>query len=195
MEIADTIFFVLGSEEPYSEHSGSNSKYTEGDIINIKELITSWQHFVDFRGKRFQQMISICDPLLADIFLHSNEAEFVQSLLSVWKKKHLSSTSHMDTSMTYKYCPLLTQTLRIIWIRCIPLSFRSMTGTLLLNTWIYSADRERQLRTSLHEKRYDFNFHLTNVPFLSSNISYSLAYDDFISQLIRYARVCSSYGC
>ena len=41
----------------------------------------------------------------------------------------------------------------------------------------------------------DFNFHITNFPFLSSNIPSSPAYGVFISQLIRYARACSSYEC
>ena len=52
-----------------------------------------------------------------------------------------------------------------------------------------------QLRTSLYDKRDDFNFHITNFPFLSSNIPSSPAYDVFISQLIWYARTCSSYEC
>ena len=38
-------------------------------------------------------------------------------------------------------------------------------------------------------------FHITNFPFLSSNISSSPAYGIFIFQLIRYARACSSYEC
>ena len=60
-------------------------------------------------------------------------------LLSTGKKKHLSSTSHTNTSMTY--CQSITQILRIIWVRCIPLSLRSNTrqrATPLLSTWIYS---------------------------------------------------------
>ena len=50
-----------------------------------------------------------------------------------------------------------------------------------------------QLRTSLYVKRDDFNFHVTNVPFLSSNIPSSPAYGVFISQILRYARAYSSY--
>ena len=51
------------------------------------------------------------------------------------------------------------------------------------------------LHTSIYDKRDDFNFHITNFPFLSSNIPSSPAYGVFISQLIRYARACSSYEC
>ena len=55
--------------------------------------------------------------------------------------------------------------------------------------------RDGQLHTSIYDKRDDFNFHITNFPFLSTNIPTSPAYGVFISQLIQYARACSSYGC
>ena len=60
---------------------------------------------------------------------------------------------------------------------------------------LLSIDSDGQLRTSLYDKRDDFNFHITNFPFLSSNVPSSPAYGVFISQLIRYARACSSYEC
>ena len=59
----------------------------------------------------------------------------------------------------------------------------------------FHTGRDGQLHTSLYDKRDDFNFHITNFPFLSSNIPSSPAYGVFISQLIRYARACSSYEC
>ena len=61
--------------------------------------------------------------------------------------------------------------------------------------WLLSIGRDGQLHTFIHDKRDDFNFHITNFPFLSSNIPTSPAYRVFISQPIRYARACSSYGC
>ena len=60
---------------------------------------------------------------------------------------------------------------------------------------LLSIGRDGQLHTSIYDKRDDFNFHITNFPFLSSNIPASPAYGVFISQLIRYARACSSYEC
>ena len=60
---------------------------------------------------------------------------------------------------------------------------------------LLSIESDGHLRTSLYDKRDDFKFHITNFPFLSSNIPSSPAYGVFISQLIRYARACSSYDC
>ena len=59
--------------------------------------------FVVFGGKLFQQTVGIpmgtnCSPLLADIFLYSYEAQFVQSLLSTGKKKLAS-----QLNFTYRY--------------------------------------------------------------------------------------------
>ena len=41
---------------------------------------------------------------------------------------------------------------------------------------LLSIGRDGQLHTSLYDKRDDFNFHITNFPFLSSNIPSSPAY-------------------
>ena len=60
---------------------------------------------------------------------------------------------------------------------------------------LLSIGRDGQLRSSLCDKRDDFNFHITNFPFMNSNIQSLPAYGVFISQLIRYARACSSYEC
>ena len=47
--------------------------------------------------------------------------------------------------------------------------------------------------TKIYIKHDDFDFHIVNFPFLSSNIPYSPSYGVYISQLIRYARCCSYY--
>ena len=60
---------------------------------------------------------------------------------------------------------------------------------------LLSIGRDGQLHTSIYNKRDDFNFHITNFPFLSINIPTSPAYGVFILQPIRYAGACSSYGC
>ena len=48
---------------------------------------------------------------------------------------------------------------------------------------LLSIGRDGQLHTSIYDKRDDFNFHITNFPFLSSNIPSSPAYGVFISHL------------
>ena len=58
--------------------------------------------FVQFGGRVFQQvgipMGTYCAPLLADLFLHSYEAEFLQSLLD--RKEHRLALSF---NLTFRY--------------------------------------------------------------------------------------------
>ena len=97
-------YLVLGREGPYfvKEHSDAKNKYTEEDIIKMLEFLVD-NIFVVFAGKVLQQIVGIpmgtnCAPLLADIFLYSYEAEFIQSLLSAGKKRLAS-----QFNFTYRY--------------------------------------------------------------------------------------------
>ena len=85
--------------------------------------------------------------------------------------------------------------LRIISVRCIPPELENKDTTESNTSASYfdlllSIGRDGQLRTSLYDKRDDFNFNITHFPFKSCNIARLWR---FISQLIRYARACSSY--
>ena len=69
------------------------SLYSDADVIKMLEYLND-NIFLEFGGRIFQQIIGIpmgtnCAPLLADLFLYSYEAEFVQSLLKAGKK-HLA---------------------------------------------------------------------------------------------------------
>ena len=50
---------------------------------------------------------------------------------------------------------------------------------------------EHRIRISVYDKREDFNFKIVNFPYLDSNIPRNPAYGVYISQLVRYARICS----
>ena len=70
----------------------------------------------------------------------------------------------------------------------------SNTSASYLNL-LLSIRRDGQLCTPLYDKQSDFNFKISNFPFLRRKNSSSLDYGGFISQLIRYARDFSSYEC
>ena len=57
----------------------------------------------------------------------------------------------------------------------------------------FTIDNNNRLSTKLYDKRDDFNFHIVNFPFMSSNIPSGPSYGVYISQLIRYARCCTYY--
>ena len=100
-------YLVLGREGPYfvGQHFDSKSKITEEVIFRMLEFLVD-NIFVVFAGNVFQQIIGIpmgtnCAPLLADIFLYSYEAKFIQSLLSTGRKQLAS-----QFNFTYRYIVL-----------------------------------------------------------------------------------------
>ena len=198
-------YLVLGHEETYfvKEHSDIKNKYTEDDIIKMLEFLVD-NICVVFAGKVFQQTFGIpistnCTPLLADIFLYSYDADFIQSLLSTGKKQLASRFN-----LTYRY---IDDVLSINYpefenylgqMHPAELEIKDTTESTTSASYLdllLSIGRDCQLHTSIYDKRDDFNFHITNFPFLSSDIPSSPAYGVFISQLIRYARACFSYEC
>ena len=46
--------------------------------------------------------------------------------------------------------------------------------------------------SKIYDKRDDFNFEIVNFPFLDGDVPRSPSYGVYISQLVRFARVCSN---
>ena len=97
------------------------------------------------------------------------------------------------------YCPLITLTLKIISVRCIPLNLRSKTRrreTLLLPTWIYFCQSVGTVNLTLPFTRSVTILISILQTFRSwaakSHLRPPMA---FLSQLIRYARASCSYEC
>ena len=90
-------YIVVGYKSTYfvKNHSESKHKYTEDDIVRMIEFLID-NIFVESGGVIFQQVIGIpmgtnCAPLLADLFLYSYEAEFIQTLIKSGKR-HLAKS-------------------------------------------------------------------------------------------------------
>ena len=88
-------YIVVGYKSTYfvRNHSEAKNKYTEDDIVRMIEFLVD-NIFVECGGVIFQQVIGIpmgtnCAPLLADLFLYSYEAEFIQTLIKSGKQ-HLA---------------------------------------------------------------------------------------------------------
>ena len=159
--------------------------------------------FVVFGDQVFQQSVGIpmgtnCAPLLADLFLYSYEAEFIQKLLRE-KKKSLAVTFNS----TFRYIDDVLSINNDSFHSYVDLIYpceleikdttESSTSASYLDI-LLKVDINGKLTTQLYDKRDDFSFSIVNFPHLCSNIPLSPAYGVYISQLIRYARACSGYS-
>ena len=190
----DRVYFVR-------ETTNSRQKYTESDIIKMLEFLVD-NIFVEFGGKIFQQTIGIpmgtnCAPLLADLFLYSYEAQFIQDQLSKgnkivaskfnWTFRYIDDVLSINNKDISSYLDIIYPP---------ELEINETTESPISASYLdlyLKFDKQGKLTTKIYDKRDDFNFPIVNFPFLSSNIPTSPAYGVFVSQLIRYARASSLY--
>ena len=178
-----TEYIVVGYTYTYfvKDHSEAKHKYTEDDIYRMLEFLID-NIFVECGGVIFQKVIGIpmgtnWAPLLADLFLYSYEAEFIQTLINSGKR-HLAKSF----SFTYRYIddvlsinnPKFKDYIDYTY----PVGKKYTTDADHQASYLdldLSYDRDKRLQVKLFDKRDDFNFNIVNFPFLSSNIPQSLA--------------------
>ena len=146
-----------------------------------------------FGGRVLQQTLGIptgtnCAPLLADFFLYSYEADFIQGLLKNNKNKLARSFN-----FTFRYIDdvLSLNNSRfgdfVNRIYPIELEIKDTTDTDRSASYLdlhLKIDIEGRLRMKLYDKRDDFNFPIVNFTIICCNIPATPAYGVYISQLI-----------
>jgi hypothetical protein len=179
----------------------STKKFSETEVIYMLEFLIDTV-FIIFSGRNFQQTVGVpmgtnCVSLLADLFLFSYEADFIQGLLKKNEKKLARSFN-----FTFRYINdvLSLNNSRfgdfVDRIYPIELEIKDTTDTDRSASYLdlhLKIDREGRLRTKLYEKRDDFIFPIVIFPFICSNIPAAHLHMEYISQLIRYSRACGSY--
>jgi hypothetical protein len=154
---------VLGRDRSYfvKHHSDSTKKFSETDIFNMLEFLID-NIFAMFGGRVFQQTVGIpmgtnC-VLLADLFLYSYEADFIQGL-----------ARSFDFTFRYVDDVLSLNNSRLgDFVDCIypiELEIKDITDTDRSVSYLdlhLEIDSEGRLRTKLYDKRDVFNFQFSH---------------------------------
>ena len=137
-----------------------------------------------------------CVPILADLFVYSYEADFIQRLVRKNEKKFARSFNftfhYIDDVFSLNNCRFCDFVYRIYPIE---LEIKDSIDTAMFASYldIYLAiDSEDKLRTEFYDKRDHFKIPIANLSFIYSTIPAAPVYGVYISQLIRYYR-CGSY--
>ena len=151
--------------------------------------------FIRFGSKLYRQIVGIpmgtnCAPLVADLFLFCYERDFMLSLSDNNQADIIeafnSSSRYLDDLLNIDN-PYFKQMVGQIYPTELQLNKANSSDTeapfLDLNLSMVSS--------KIYDKWNDFNFEIVNFPFLDGNVSRSPSYGVYISQLIRFARVCS----
>ena len=151
--------------------------------------------FIRFGSKLYRQIVGIpmgtnCAPLVADLFLFCYERDFMLSLsdnnqTDIIEAFNLTSR-YLDDLLNIDN-PYFEQMVGQIYPTELQLNKAISSDTeapfLDLNLSITNGI----VSSKIYDKRDDFNF-----PFLDGDVSRSSSYGVYISQLIRFSRVCSN---
>ena len=150
----------------------------------------------------FRQVIGIpvgtnCAPLLADLFLYSYENEFLDNMIRSGHRRLARSFNlcyrYMDDLIVFSNKKFLDYLKEIYPSQLTVEKANKSDHPADYLDLTFIIDSGGKLSTRLYDKRDDFDFHIVNFPYLSSNIPSGPSYGVYISQLIRYARCCSHY--
>ena len=130
-------------------------------------------------------------PLLADLFLHAYEADFLQWIL---KNKDFFLAQTFNSSFR-SIEDILSLNNYLHRISPNDLEVKDITDTQKSTSClVLHLDNGGILKTKHYVKRDDYTFPIVNFPFISSNIPTSPANGVYISQLVCCARACAQYN-
>ena len=175
--------------------------YTADNICKMIEFLID-NTFVQFGGCLFRQVTRIpmgtnCVPLLADLFLYSYENKLLDNMIKNGHRRLARSLNlcyrYIDDLIVFNSRKFLDHLKEICPSR---LTVEKANKSDHLADYLdlaFIIDSGGKLSTKLYDKGDDFDFHIVNFPFLSSNIPSGPSYGVYISQFIRYARCCSHF--
>ena len=169
------------------------------DMITALEFLLD-NIYVRFGNSVYRQIIGIpmgtnCAPLIADLFLYCYESKFMTVINKDPSRQHLVS----KFNNTFRYLDDILalnnddfdKFIHEIYPRELTLNKANTNNQkcsfLDLNI---SIDNEK-LHTKIYDKRDDFSFPIVNYPFLDGDVPLAPSYGVYISQLVRFARVCN----
>ena len=192
--------------------SEAHSKYLTLDAHELCKLVNYLidNIYVIFGPYLFRQTIGIpmgtdCAPLLADLFLHFYEYNFMTEMMktNIHIARKFNDTFRYIDDLQSQNNPQFGDYISEIYppqlelkettndlVRFETINIKRPVSYLDL---LFYFDGDGILCYKLYDKRDDFGFTIVNFPYICSNIPSSPAYGVYISQLVRYCRVCMFY--
>ena len=166
----------------------------------VKLLLSSWKHIcaIWWHGISTNSGIPMgtnCAPLIADLFLYCYERDFMSDLQKSKRfdlidmfndiSRYLDDIFTIDNPEFEKHIPdIYPAELQLNKAN----TSDKETSFLDLNIKVIGSD----IHTSVYDKRDDFGFPIVNFPWLSGDVPRLPSYGIYISQLVRFARCCTS---
>ena len=155
--------------------------------------------YIRFGTKLYRQIVGIptgtnCAHLVADLFLFCYERDFMKDLSSdnqadVIKAFNLTSR-YLDYLLNIDN-PYFEGMVNQIYPSELQLNKANTSDTEAPFLDLHLFNSYGFVSSKIYDKRDDFDFDIVNFPFLDGDVPRRPSYGVYISQLIRFARVCS----
>ena len=143
-------------------------------------------------------MGTTCAPLVADLFLYCYERDFMESLNHDNQAdviEAFNSTSRCLDDLLNIDNPYFEGKVKQIYPPEVQLNKANNTDTEAPFLDLHLSTANGFVSSKIYDKRDDFDFDIVNFPFLDGtcNVPRRASYGVYISQLIRFARVCNHF--
>ena len=155
--------------------------------------------YIRFGTKLYRQIVGIpmgtnCAPLVADLFLFCYERDFMKDLSSDNQadviKAFNSASRYLDDLLNIDN-PYFEGMVNQIYPSELQLNKANTSDTEAPFLDLHMSISNGFVSSKIYYKRDDFDFDIVNFPFLDGDVPRRPSYGVYISQLIRFARVCS----
>ena len=155
--------------------------------------------YIRFGTMLYRQIVGIpmgtnCAPLVADLFLFCYERDFMKDLSSDNQAdviKAFNSTSRYLDDLLNIDNPYFEGMVNQIYPSELQLNKANTSDTEAPFLDLHLSISNGFVSSKIYDKRDDFDFDIVNFPFLDGDVPRRPSYGVYISQLIRFARVCS----
>ena len=155
--------------------------------------------YIRFGTKLYKQIVGIpmstnCAPLVADLFLFCYERDFMKDLSSNNQAdviKAFNSTSRYLYDLLNIDNPYFEEMVNQIYPAELQVNKANTSDTEAPFLDLHLSISNGFVSSKIYDKRDDFDFDIVNIPFLDGDVPRHPSYRVYISQLIRFSRVCS----
>ena len=173
--------------------------WTCTDVCNALAFLLD-NIFIRYGGTVYRQIVGIpmgtnCAPLVADLFLYCYERDFMLSLSPILQTdviKAFNMTSRYLDDILIIDNPFFVNNIKNIYPSQLTLNKANHSDVKAAFLDLDIAISNGIVSTKIYDKRDDFNFDIVNYPHLDGDCPRATSYGVYISQLTRFARVCTS---
>ena len=181
--------------------SSDQSRYTIWSCQNVCDALSYLLDniYIRFGTKLYRQIVGIpmgtnCAPLVANLFLYCYERDFMDSLNHDNQAdviEAFNSTSRYLDDLLNIDNPYFEGMVNQIYPSELQLNKANISDTEAPFLDLHLSVANGFVSSKIYDKRDDFDLDIVNFPFLDGDVPRRASYRVYISQLIRFARVCN----